>query len=507
MNKSLANNKLIAKNAVFLYVRMFVMMAVSLYTSRVVLDVLGVSDYGIYNIVGGIVVFFHFFNSTISGTLQRFFNIEMGKEDAGGLQKSYNTGLGIQALICSVVILVAETVGLYFINHWLNIESNRMFAANVVYQMSILTFCCSLLRTPQQALLIASEKMSFYAYVSIVEAFAKLGSVGLLVWIGYDKLIFYSIFQSIIAAIVFGIFVIQVKRQFSFKMTFNLDRDYLKSILYFSGWNVLGASFALTVNQLMGIFLNLFYGVTLNAAAGLATQVSSVVNQFSSNLSMAFSPQIVKLYSAKEFENFRKLMFRSSKTSFVLYTMIGLPLICLADSMMNLWLVEVPKYAVIFTQLCIVDLAVESFTFPLYASIQASGKVKGFNLGISTIYLLNIPIMYFTLWMGWSPCFIFLSKILADVISLLFRICFMGRCVGIKTADFIKKVICPCTFVIALLLPIAFFVLYSKSYLAQWGVVMLVLVPLQALLSLMFCFSKAERLTITNMIKQKIRFR
>ncbi len=506
MSKSLANNKLIAKNAVFLYIRMFVMMAVSLYTSRVVLDVLGVSDYGIYNIVGGIVVFFHFFNSTISGTLQRFFNIEMGKEDIEGLRKSYNTGLGIQALICGIVILLAETIGLYFINHWLNIESSRMYAANVVYQMSILTFCCSLLRTPQQALLIASEKMSFYAYVSIVEAFAKLGSVGLLVWIGYDKLIFYSIFQAIIAAVVFGIFVYQVKRQFSFEITFRLDTSYMKNILYFSGWNVLGASFALTVNQMMGIFLNLFYGVTLNAAAGLATQVSSVVNQFSSNLSMAFSPQIVKLYSAHEFENFRKLMFRSSKTSFVMYSMIGLPLICLADCVMHLWLVEVPHYAVIFTQLCIVDLAVESFAFPLYASIQASGKVKGFNIGISTIFLLNIPMMYLALWTGWPPYSVFLSKILADTISLLFRIWFMGRSVGIKTADFFKNVICPSALVVIILLPIICFVLNTSSYIIQ-VVVVVGMVPLQALLSMMLCFSKTERLTVKNIIKQKIRKR
>lgn len=500
MNKSIANNKLIAKNAVFLYIRMFIMMTISLYTSRVVLQVLGVADYGIYNIVGGIIVFFHFFNSTISGTLQRFFNVEMGKGDDAGLKRIYDTGNAVQVIICFVVVVISETIGLYFINHYLNIDKDRMVVANIVYQISLLTFCLNLLRTPQQSLLIASERMSFYTYSSVFEAFAKLLCVGALTLVFFDKLIVYALFQSLIALLMLLLFVYQVKKQLSFRIGLCLDRKYFNEILYFSGWNVLGASFALTVNQVINIFLNMFHGILLNAAAGLASHISSAVNQFSSNLAMAFSPQIVKLYSANELDKFRVLVFRASKTSFLLYSLVGIPFICLAEFIMDIWLIEVPEHAVVFSQLCVIDLAVESFTFPLYASIQASGKVKMFNIGVSIIFLINIPLMYFSMWCGFPPYSIYMVKILTDMACLTFRCVFMERNAGIKATDFVINVICPTMLVIVIVSPIIIGIMNIQSHIAQVALTLFFLIPAQALLSLRLCFTKPERDKIKEVV-------
>lgn len=499
------NNTLIAKNTLYLYVRMFIMMGISLYTSRVVLDVLGVSDYGIYNLVGGIVLSFHFLNSTINGTMQRFFNVEMGRGSQSNLNRCFNAGLEIQLIFSFFVILLSETIGMWFINEYLNIDENRMNAAKVVFQFSMLVFCVNLLRTPFQAILIASEKMDFYAYSGILEGLLKLGSLYILLCLTYDKLIVYAILQLLVTIFILALFILEIRRHFKFTLKFHIDWSYFKPMLFFSGWNLLGSSFALTVSQVINIILNIFYGVTLNAATGLASSISGAINQFAANFSVAFSPQIVKLYAAGEMNSFIKLVTRASKTSFLLYSLIALPFVCLSDGILKIWLVEVPPYAVLFAQLCVLDIAIESFAPPFYSSIQASGKVKGFNMGISFIFLLNIPLMYFSQKLGLPPFGVYLVKIGLDIVNLVFRVVYMSRCVPYSVSIFFFQVLCPCIAVMVLVLPIAFYITFLEIFSWQVLCTLLLLVPLQILFSFYLGYNKRERGRIKTLVINKLR--
>ena len=501
--KNFANNRLIIKNTVFLYFRMFIMMGISLYTSRVILNSLGVIDYGIYNLVGGVVLFFHFFNSTISGTLQRFFNVEMGENDGEQLNALLNSGILLQCLFSLIIILLSESFGIWLVNNYLKITPDRLWAANVVFQLSIFTFCINLLRTPFQAILVASEKMNFYAYISILEALIKLGSASILNHIKYDKLVVYSLLQLVIVILVLYFFVKEVNKQFGFKYK-RFDTNLFPSIISFSGWNLLGASFALTVNQIMNIFLNVFYGVVTNAASALATQISSAINQFAANFSMAFSPQIVKLYAANQINEFRLLMFRASKTSFLLYLMVALPFICLADNLFLLWLVDIPDYAVLFSQLCVIDLAIESFTSPLYSSIQASGRVKKFNIGISIIFMFNIPLMYIALKYGYKPYDVFFVKIFVDIANLLFRVVYMCRYAPISFVEYLHRVIFPCITVVILLLPVVFLIINQLNFIIKLVITLFLLCPLEIIASLYLCYNFKERNLVISMIKNRI---
>lgn len=480
---------------------MFLLMGISLYTSRVVLQVLGIEDYGIYNIVGGMVVFFHFLNSTVNGTLQRFYNVEIAKGNKKGLISNFHAGLGIQLFFCFLVIFFSETGGLWMVNNYLKIDSGRLFAANIVFQFSILTFCANLLRTPFQALLIAYERMNFFAYISVVEAALKLLSVYLLLVFGGDKLILYTIFQFPIILIATIAFAIYVSNTFRIPLGIRSTKSYLMPLLNYSGWNLLGSIFALAVNQAIGIFINVFYGVAVNAAIGIANQISNIINQFVYNFSVAFSPQIVKLHTAKEWDKFAILIYQSSKTAFFLYAIIAIPFCCVADIIMGIWLVEVPLYAVLFTQLCLIDYAVESLTSPLYSAIQASGKVKRFNIGLCIMFSINIPVLYFVLSLGVEPYWAFIIKILTDVTNLGFRIHCMCRSVHIKLRSYLNKVILPLSAVIAIVIPFYCLIYNVNSNILKVVLSIIVLVPIIVFSSSIICYNKSERTKVINIIK------
>ena len=374
---SSSNNKRVAKNTLFLYFRMILIMLVTLYTSRVVLAELGIKDYGIYNVVGGVVAMFSFLNNCMSSATQRFMTFELGRGDMARLKKVFAASLNIHITIGVIIVLLAETIGLWFVNHKLVIAPDRMTAANWVYQFSILTFCVNIIQVPYNAVLIAHEKMSVYAYISILEAFLKLGIVYLLVIVPADKLITYGILVFAVQLIIRGIYQVYCRRHYvESKFRLFWDKGLYKQMSGFAGWNLFGSVAWLLRDQGLNIVLNLFFGTAINAARGVASQVSSAVMGFISNFQVALNPQITKNYATGNIPEMEKLSYLGIKFSFLLLFTMAFPLCLNIDYVLHLWLVEVPDYTALFIILIMVEsLAGNMFGVQLMTSLSATGKM------------------------------------------------------------------------------------------------------------------------------------
>ncbi|MBE9467744.1 MAG: oligosaccharide flippase family protein [Bacteroidetes bacterium] len=441
-NSMPSNNKRIAKNTLMLYFRMFITMVVSLYTSRIVLNTLGIEDFGIYNIVGSVVVLFSFLNSAMSGATQRFLNFELGKKDFNQLSKVFSASLSVHILIALIILLLSETIGLWFMNTQLNLPQERMYAAKWVYQFTIITFIIGVIKVPYNASIIAHERMSFYAYISIIEVFLKLVIVFILQLYGEDKLIFYALLISVVTLVIFVVFIIYCHQKFdSTHYHFFIDKNLYKQLLSFSGWSLFGSVANVGKIQIINIFLNIFCGVTVNAARGIANQVSNALNNFVSNFQIAFNPQIVKSYAANEKTNFLKLIFQTSKFSCFLLFFLSLPVLINTEYILKLWLKIVPEYTAEFCQLTIIYLLIESISGPLWMSVQATGKIKNYQIVISSVLLLNIPISYILLKYNFAPYSVMWGNIGISIIALIIRIIFLKKLVKFPTINFINDVL------------------------------------------------------------------
>jgi len=427
-----------------LYFRQIVIMLVSLYTVRIVLETLGTEDYGIYNIVGGVVVLFTFLNSAMTSATQRFLNFAMGRGDTEQARDVYSTSLVIHAAIAVVVVVLAETIGLWFFNTWLNIPAERQEAAFAVYQFSVATTVIGILQVPYRATVIAHEKMSFFAMLSIVEAVLKLGVVFLLPVILSDHLVVYAFLVFVTGIVVLLIHKVYCNKVFeTARFRFCKDMDLFKRLLGFSGWSVFGGAANLGRDQGTNILLNIFHGVTVNAAMGIATQVNSAVYQFVGNFQTAFNPQIVKSYSAGEHDYFRQLIFRTSKMSFCLLLFFALPLYVNAKFLLEIWLSNVPKYAVVFSQLVIIASLITAITGPLWRAVYAIGDIKKYELIGSCFVFANIPLAFLILWLGFSPIWVLFIKVCLNFTLLIWRVLYIHVKIKNFVTDFICKVIMP----------------------------------------------------------------
>lgn len=421
-------NNQIAKNTLFLYFRMIIITIVGLYTSRVVLNTLGVSDYGIYNLVGGIVTMLSFLNSAMTASSQRFISYELGTNNIFRLKAVFCTSVTIHIIISLIILIIAETVGLWFINNHLNIPEDRMIAANWVYQCSLLTFVVNVLSVPYNSCIVAHEKMAAFAYISILEVFLKLFVVYVLLITSYDKLIVYSILIVCVSIFIRFCYSLYCRRHFEeCKYYFTCDKQLFKEMFSFATWSLIGNMGFSFKDQLSNVILNIFYGTTLNAARGIAIQVSTIVNTFSSNLSMALKPQITKQYATGNVEESIKLVYSGSRYTFFLLSIISIPVIINVDYILYLWLGNVPEYTSYFLILSLATSLLYSLSECVTTAIQATGKVKVFQIGICVLMLSELPFGYIFLKMGYPPYFIMLPSLVTFSLAILFRFYLIKR--------------------------------------------------------------------------------
>ncbi len=441
MSNTTENNKRIAKNTLLLYFRMLFLMAVSLYTSRVVLNALGVEDFGIYNVVGGVVAMFSVLSGSLSAAISRFITYELGKGNQENLNKIFSSAVTIQLILSGIIILLAETIGMWFLNAKMNIPEVRMEAANWVFQFSILTFAINLISIPYNASIIAHEKMSAFAYISILEAVGKLTIAYLITIAPIDKLIFYAILMCVVALVVRFTYGNYCKRHFS-ECTYHFvwDKQLLKQMFGFAGWNFIGASSAVLRDQGGNVVINLFCGPAVNAARGIASQVNNAVNQFVVNFMTALNPQITKSYAAGNKEYMMTLIFQGARLSFYMLLLLSLPILVNTHYILVLWLKIVPEHAVFFVQLILIFALSESISQPLITAMLATGKIRNYQIIVGGLQMMNLPISYILLRLGYFPEVVIVIAICISQCCLAARLILLRGMIGLSITKYLKNV-------------------------------------------------------------------
>lgn len=441
MSNTTENNKRIAKNTLLLYFRMLFLMAVSLYTSRVVLNALGVEDFGIYNVVGGVVAMFSVLSGSLSAAISRFITYELGKGNQENLNKIFSSAVTIQLGLAGIIILLAETIGIWFLNVKMNIPEVRMEAANWVFQFSILTFAINLISVPYNASIIAHEKMSAFAYISILEAVGKLFIAYLITIAPMDRLIFYAILMCVVALIVRFTYGNYCKRHFC-ECTYHFiwDKQLLKSMFSFAGWNFIGASSAVLRDQGGNVVINLFCGPAVNAARGIAFQVNNAVNQFVGNFMTALNPQITKSYAAGDRGYMMTLIFQGARLSFYMLFLLSLPILVNTHYILTLWLKIVPEHAVLFVQLILIFALSESISQPLITAMLATGKIRNYQIIVGGLQMMNLPVSYILLRIGYFPEIVIVVAICISQCCLGARLILLRKMINLSITKYLKNV-------------------------------------------------------------------
>lgn len=417
-------------------------MALNLYISRIVLNVLGVENFGIYNVVGGVVAMFAFLNAAMAVSTQRFLSFELGCQNKLQLKKVFSTAVSVHCLLGLIVLILAETIGLWFVNNKLNFPLERIFAVNVVYQCSVFSFFFLILRVPYQAGIIAYEKMGIYAYISIFEVVLKLGIALLLTRFGSDKLILYAILLLISVIIVTFVYKIYCSKYFEeLRFRFIWDRQLFKTMTSYAGWSLFGSGASVIYDQGINILLNIFFSPVVNAARAIAFQVNTAILSFTSNFQIAVNPQIVKSYATGDRQYMMSLIFQSSKYSFFLLFLIALPVLLETDILLKFWLNIVPEYAVVFCKLIIIDTLIGCVSYPLMIASQATGKIRLYQFTVGSILLLNLPFTYFLLKLGFGPQYSMYVSIGLSIIALGARLIILRKLILLNIRAYVRSVI------------------------------------------------------------------
>lgn len=440
MSKELDNNKRVAKNTLLLYLRMFLMTCISLYTSRIMLQALGVANLGIYNVVGGVVGLMGILNGAMVVSTQRYLSFGLGQHNLRKLAEVFTTCFTIYVLLCIVLLILAETLGLWIVNTKLIIEPERMYAANWVYQFSIFTCVTSLLVSPYNAAIIAHEKMSIYAYFSILNAILQLVIVYLIQILPWDVLISYGFLLMSITFINTAYSWFYCIRKFpECKIIRYFDKKKFKELLSYSGWNLFGSMSGVLRVQGVSILLNMFFTPAVNAAMAIAGQVNCKIEMFFTNFMVAVRPQIVKYYAQGDLDGMIRLVTRSSKFAFYLIFWIGMPIFLESPYIINLWLGQLPEYVVPFVRLMIVLSAVESMTQPIMTAAHATGKIKFYQVTVGSIMLLNLPIVYICLELGADPYSVIIVSIGLSVFCTFLRVWVLKRLMPFPAMKYFKN--------------------------------------------------------------------
>ena len=497
------NNKRIAKNTIMLYIRMFVMMAISLFTSRVVLEALGIEDYGIYNVVGGIVVLFTFVNNAMVSSTQRYLNYALGQNNLSEAQKIFSASLTIYWCLILLFIVLAETVGLWFLNNYINIPTGKEIAANWVYQFSIITTIINILRVPYNAVIIAYERMSFYAYLCIVEAIVNLAVVYAL-FLLQNKLIAYSMLVAVTALIIYICYYAFCRKNFIIcKYIFNYDKKIYRGLISFSGWSIFGSFANISANYGLNILQNLFFGVNVNAAMGVSTQLNAAVYNFVGNFQTAFNPQIIKSYATGNNKYFIELILKSAKYSFYLLYIIALPVFICCPDILEIWLKEVPEYSITFCRIMLLYSAIDSLQCALWISAQANGQIKFYQILMSAIILLNIPFAYIAIKLFNAPTAVLIVRVLVNMLLAVGRVIYLNKTYGFPIKTYLTKVIWPAFVVILFSFPIPMIFYSIHNNIGGMILSILLSITIACIVIYVFGISTSERKVVQVYIKNR----
>ena len=496
MSYTSVENKRIAKNSIFLSIRMVIVFGISLYTTREVLDVLGVEDYGVYNVVCGFVSMFAFLNTSMSNGIQRFFNFELGKNGLDGANKVYCTALHIQAILAVVIIILTESLGLWYLHNKMVIPEGRMIAAEWIFQFSILSFLFVIMQAPFSAAVMAHEKMDFYAVLSVLDVFLKLGIVLILPFFSYDKLILYGVLFSLISVVNFCIYYFYCKKHFQeIKYKRISEKKLFKSMLGFSGWNFFGSFSGIMQEQGINLVINFFFGPIVNAARAVATQVNAGLEGFVTNITMPVRPQVVQSYARGDNHRMMNLTFSISKLSCCFLMMMAVPVLIEIEYVLHIWLGDsVPEHAAAFTVIILFSSIISNLNAATSNVVHATGNMKNYQFWSSIVKISSVPIAFFVLKYYAQPelalLIVFVCRLAGHIVGLFI----VRTLVELSLREYFVKVVVPILIVTALSITVA---LPIHFYMAEnfWRLLLVTMVSVStAGLSLLFiAFDKNER--------------
>lgn len=486
--------------------RMLVSIVVNLYTVRILWKVLGIVDYGIYNLVGGIVLMFAFLNTAMVASSQRFISFELGKGDSERLRKTFAISVTVHMLLALVILVLAETIGLWFLNVKLNIPADRMVASNWVYQCSILAFLLNVVSVPYNACIVAHEHMKIYGYFGILDVFLKLGIVLLTSIIQYDHLIVYAILILCVSAFMRLLYGLYCKKKFDeCKFQRHKDSEQMKDMFAFAGWSFLGNMGFSVRDQGTNIILNLFFNVTVNAAKGIANQIGHVINGFATNFTMAMNPQITKRYAMGEIDSMLQLVYNGCRVALLLMSVVVIPIFVSAETLMTLWLGTVAPYTIGFLRLVLIMSLIDCVVSPITTSLQATGKIKKFQIVISLIMTANLPISWLLLKLYINPYIVMFVAIGTSIAALISRLVLLHELIDISYRKFYINVYLrtiPCI----LAAGVTSWCLYRLFSPDLLGLIGFAILSIAITMGLIYCvvLSSKERALILSQITKKI---
>lgn len=502
------SGKRIAKNTLLLYFRMLLIMGVSLFTSRILLQSLGIVDYGLHNVVAGVISLFSFLNASLSAATSRFITYELGKQNLGKIRTAFCTSIFIHICLAIGVLVLGETIGVYMVNYVLTIPDNRLFACNVVFQMVIFSAMFTMIQVPLNSLIVSHERMNVYAYIGIADALFRCLIAYAILSTTHDKLIMLSGLQMFWVILLFSFYLYYCKSRFaSILVSFKLQCEcsYVRSMLSYTTWSLIGSTANMLKNQGVNVLINIFFGSAVNAANAIAYQVNNAVINFTSNFTMAMNPQIIKSYAAGEYQSMKSLMLRGGKFSFFMLMFLCFPILFETDFLLSFWLGNYPDYTVVMARLVLILTMVETFTYSIGCAVQATGNIKYYQLIISGINMMNFPISFLLYHWGCLPYTALIVSICISAITVLTRLYFIKTLLHISPREYLIKVLARCLVVALIALPLPYLLyIHMNAGWSRFIALSVVIVIVNSFTIYMLGLTTNERVFVKNVIKKTI---
>lgn len=505
MSDQSANNKRIAKNTILLYVRLLFTVIVGLFTSRVVLKTLGIDDYGVNNVVGGVVVMFSLFTNSLGAAISRYFTYSLGKNEKEKLATIFSTSVNIMLGIAILIAILMEMVGVWFINTYLNIPPDRVVAANWVFQFSIFSFCVNLISIPYNAAIIAHERMTVYAYVSIMEVTLRLVIVYMLYIAPYDKLITYSFlsaFVSVIIRIIYGMYCSRKFEECHYQVVW--DKSLLKEMTGFAGWNFFGSASVLLNNQGVNTITNIYFNVAVNAARGVAGQVDATIKQFATNFTVAINPQITKSYASGNIDYMNSLICRSSKFSYLLLLILSLPFMFEAEFIMHIWLGDYPIDAPLFLRLSLIITMIDLLGNSPAVAAWATGNVKRYYIYVGAVVNLMFPLAWVAFALGMPAYIAYVIGVFVYLLTLIIKLIVIKGLIGFSPRRFVTEVVKPICITTLVAITIPGWIHYLTERTVIYSLIVLTACIIWTAVSIyLLGLTKGERVKVNDTILSK----